>query len=301
MLVDEKQHQWAGISLAIFLVALVIYLPYEAGTGPGGPKGKTVHGLAFGIAGFTLMMICGLLGARKAVRTWRIGKAQSWLRAHIWLGLVSFPLILFHSGFSFGGGLLSQVLMYLFVVVLLSGVVGIIIQNVVPRILLERIPHETIYEQIPHVIDQLRREGDDLVEAICGKFERKDTSGSAGGLGWRAKEEKPKPVHAPIAGSEKLKEFYVDEVRPLLYPKVVGEAAAFKTHSSARFGRMRTLLSVELHEPLGDLEHLFAERRELDLQKKIHMYLHGWLFIHIPVAYALLALSIVHAVVSLYY
>ena len=301
MLVDKKQVQWVGISLAIFLVALVIYVPYHAGSGPAGPKGKTVHGLAFGIAGFTMMMICGLLGARKAIRTWRIGTGQAWLRAHIWLGLVSFPLILFHSGLSCGDGLLSRVLMWLFVAVLFSGVVGIIIQNVVPRMLLERLPHETIYEQIPHVIDQLRHEGDDLVEIVCGTFDREDTLGQIRGMGWRAKEEKPTPVQAPIAGAEKLKEFYQDEVRPLLHPEVAGAAAVFNTHSGARFGRMRTLLPVELHETLGDLEHLFSERRELDLQKKMHLWLHGWLFIHIPVAYALLALSIVHAVVSLYF
>jgi hypothetical protein len=300
MLVDEKQHHWIGISLAIFIVALVIYVPYHAGSGPEGPTGKTLHGLAFGIAGFALMMVCGLLGARKAIRTWRIGKAQSWLRAHIWLGLISFPLILFHSGLSFGDGLLSQVLMWLFVTAIISGVIGFFIQSVVPRMLLERVQHETIYEQIPHVIDQLRREGDDLVEAVCGTFEREDTKVPAG-ESWRVKEERPEPVQAPIAGSERLREFYVDEIRPLLYPEVAGEAAAFNTHSGARFGRMRTLLAIELHETLGDLEHLFGERRELDMQMRMHLWLHGWLFIHVPVAYSLLALSIVHAIVSLYY
>jgi hypothetical protein len=300
MHIDEKQRPWIGISLAIFIVALVIFVPYHSSSGPAGPTGKTPHGIAFGIAGLTLMMICGLLGARKAFRTLRIGKAQAWLRAHIWLGLVSFPLILFHSGLSFGDGDLSQVLMWLFVAVLFSGVVGIIIQTIVPRMLLERLPHETIYEQIPHIIDQIRREGDDLVEAVCGTIDRKDTTEMAQGLGWRAKDAKPTPTRL-MAGSERLKEFYLDEVRPLLYANVAGEAAAFNAHSGARFGRMRTLLAVEMHETLGDLEHLFTERRELDAQQSMHLWLHGWLFIHIPLAYSLLALSIVHAVVSVYY
>ena len=43
------------------------------------------------------------------------------------------------------------------------------------------------------------------------------------------------------------------------------------------------------------------ERRMLDLQIKLHHWLHGWLFVHVPLAVVLLVLGIAHAVMSLYY
>ncbi len=96
------------------------------------------------------MLFAGLLGARKKVPIWRVGRAQAWMRGHLWLGLVSFPLILFHSGFHFGVGL-TKALMWLFVVVFVSGIVGAVLQHFMPRLTTQRIPLETIYEQIGRV------------------------------------------------------------------------------------------------------------------------------------------------------
>ena len=70
---------------------------------PGGPRGGSAIGLTFGIAGYALMLFAGLLGARKKVPIWRLGRAQTWMRGHFWLGLLSLPLILFHGGFRFAG------------------------------------------------------------------------------------------------------------------------------------------------------------------------------------------------------
>ena len=62
-------------------------------------------GLTYGIVGFSFMLFAGLLGLRKKFPIWRVGRAQSWMRGHLWLGFLSFPLILFHGGFHFGGAL----------------------------------------------------------------------------------------------------------------------------------------------------------------------------------------------------
>ena len=53
------------------------------------------------------------------------------MRGHLWLGLLSFPLILFHAGFPFGGPLTS-VLMWLFVFVFASGLLGAALQHFMP-------------------------------------------------------------------------------------------------------------------------------------------------------------------------
>ena len=106
------------------------------------------------------MLFAGLLGARKKVPIWRIGRAQAWMRGHLWLGFLSFPLILFHSGFRFGVGL-TRALMWLYLLVFVSGIVGAILQHFMPRLTTQRIPLETIYEQIGRVRSQLASEAAD--------------------------------------------------------------------------------------------------------------------------------------------
>ena len=69
------------------------------------------------------MLIAGLLGARKKVPVWRLGRMQTWMRAHLWLGFLSFPLILFHANFHTGGKL-TTVLVWIFAVVFVSGIFG---------------------------------------------------------------------------------------------------------------------------------------------------------------------------------
>lgn len=305
MIIDSQHTRWVVISALILGICLITYIPYHAAT-PGGPGGGTFHGILYGFVGSALMLFAGLLGARKRVRIWRLGRGQEWVRAHIWLGLISFPIILFHAGMNLGRGPLTAVLMWLFIIVIFSGIVGVILQHVLPRMLLDRVPHESIYEQVPHVIDQLREEADNLIEKVCGSFDRKDTlhavqqTGHA--LARKAQELKARAAVQPIEGSEELKRFYIVEVRPFLRPENFGggELLLAKT-SSARFGRIRLLLPNALHETLQDLESLSQERRELALQQKLHYWLHGWLLVHIPIAYALLLLSVVHAVMSLYF
>ena len=43
------------------------------------------------------------------------------------------------------------------------------------------------------------------------------------------------------------------------------------------------------------------ERRMLDLQTKLHHWLHGWLFVHVPISFLLLMLTAWHAFATLFY
>ena len=110
------------VTLVALAACAVVYYIYATGS-PGGPRGGSAVGLTFGIAGYGLMLYAGLLGARKKVPVWRIGRAQTWMRGHLWLGLLSFPLILFHGGFAWRGPL-TGVLMLLLTLVILSGILG---------------------------------------------------------------------------------------------------------------------------------------------------------------------------------
>jgi hypothetical protein len=52
---------------------------------------------------------------------------------------------------------------------------------------------------------------------------------------------------------------------------------------------------------VAELEELCKTRRDLARQERIHFWLHGWLYLHVPLSFALLLLGAVHAVVSLWY
>ena len=116
--------------------------------------GGTPLGLIFGALSFAIFVFAALLGVRKKLRLWRMRTVQRWLRAHIWLTLLTVPLILLHSGFQLGGPM-TTVLMGLYAVVMLSGIYGLILQHKIPTLMKERLPAEIVYEQIPHIRAQL--------------------------------------------------------------------------------------------------------------------------------------------------
>ena len=85
---------------------------------------------------------------------WRIGTVQRWLRAHIWLTLLTIPLVILHSGFRLGGPMTTLIVL-LYIVVMVSGIYGLVLQHYVPAAMMERLPAESVYEQIPHIRAQL--------------------------------------------------------------------------------------------------------------------------------------------------
>jgi hypothetical protein len=311
MLIDSSHRRWIAASVVILAAATAFYVPYVRGA-LNGPSGGSLHGLVYGIVGFAFMLFAGLLGARRKVPTWRIGRGTLWMRAHIWLGLLSLPLILFHGGFRFGGAL-TTVLMLLFAVVWVSGIVGLLLQQALPRLMLTRVPLETVYEQIDSVVLQLLAESDGLVTAACGPLpvpaaELPDDRRAGGGAGTgRPGQPRSSPrgrpvALAPVPESRALRETYLREIRPFLDPQHGSDGVlGTSSRASTLFRNLRTTLPVLLQDTVTELEALCDERRQLADQKRLHHVLHGWLLVHVPLSLALLLLGAVHAVVALRY
>ncbi|MDQ6809101.1 MAG: hypothetical protein M3Z64_06705 [Verrucomicrobiota bacterium] len=116
--------------------------------------GGTPLGLWFGSISLAIFVFAALLSLRKKIPLWRIGTVQRWLRAHIWLTLLTIPLVILHSGFRLGGPM-TMLLMALYAIVMLSGIYGLVLQHHLPRLMKERLPAETVFEQIPHIRAQL--------------------------------------------------------------------------------------------------------------------------------------------------
>jgi hypothetical protein len=311
MLIDAGHRRWIVASVLILAVATAFYVPYVRAA-LNGPSGGSLHGLVYGIVGFAFMIFAGLLGARRRVPTWRIGRGTLWLRGHIWLGLLSFPLILFHGGFHFGGAL-TTVLMILFIVVFVSGIVGVILQQTLPRLMLTRVPLETVYEQIDSVVAQLLAESDGLVTAACGPLPVTaqavpDERRAGGGLGpgrpgQPRSSPRARPVAlAPVPESRTLRETYLRDIRPFLDPRDTPNGLlGTSSRAATLFRNLRTTLPLPLQDTVTELEGICDERRQLADQKRLHHVLHGWLLVHVPLSMALLLLGAVHAVIALRY
>lgn len=301
MLIDSTHRSWFLGTLLVTLAGAAAYFPYAALT-PGGPRGGTLIGLLYGIFGMGMILFAGFLSVRKKLLLLRIGPVSWWMKGHLWLGLLSLPVILLHAAFSFGGTL-TTILMVLLMVVVGSGLLGAFVQHALPAAMAAEIPDEKTYETIARARANLRSEAYELVWAASGPLpeagqERSEIEKLTG---------KPPPepkTAAPAAGTraagtDVLKSFYVGTVLPFL----AGGADHLNNEIQAAFlfERVRTSLDPTLHGTLSDLEKICDETRRLAQQGRLQVLLHGWLLLHIPLSMALLALMVVHAVMALYY
>ncbi len=263
MKIDRSHRPWGLAAAVLFLIAALAYV-LIAMRSPGGPRGGTAVGLTFGVAGYALMLYAGFLGLRKKFPVIRIGRTQTWMRGHLWLGLVSFPLILFHGGFAWRGPL-TAILMLLFFIVIVSGIFGAALQHYLPWMMTVQVPMETIYEEIPHVRQQLREEADQLVEATA-------------------------QIDVEYEDKVRFREMYQGKIRPVL------EQPPAELFAPLRFAVPGPLLAT-----LDDLENICEEQRQLNRQVQLYHWLHAWLVCHVPLSIALLVLGGVHAVMALRY
>lgn len=131
------------------LPASLIQTPTEHHT-----VGGTPLGLAFGAISLAIFIFAALLSLRKKIPLWRIGTVQRWLRAHIWLTLLTVPLVILHSGFRLGGQM-TTLLMVLYAIVMVSGIYGLYLQHRMPQQMKDQLPRETVFAEIPVIRAQL--------------------------------------------------------------------------------------------------------------------------------------------------
>jgi hypothetical protein len=169
--------------------------------------------------------------------------------------------------------------------------VGVVLQQILPRLLKAQVPCEAPYEQIPHLCEMMRREADALVDAVCGPNDAP-----------------PPDVESTLAAAQyasdaraQLRDFYEQAVRPFLAPHVPrGSPLLNPVQVEARFSKLRRLPGMEeIETEVARLARCCEERRLLSVQERIHFWLHVWLLVHVPLSVALLVLGVLHIVTAL--
>lgn len=309
---------WIVISLLTLLATTVWYFVYASRT-LNGPSGGTLPGLVFAAIGTAIILFAWLLTVRKWRRSARVGRAYTWLQGHVYLSLVSYPIILYHAGFRWGGSLTSA-LMWAFTICYVSGILLLIVQQIVPRKLLAQVPLETIYDQIDRVSRLNLAAADSLVEsqvaaarvATVPDLGEDDETLPAGPDGSYLSPAATAPLE--------LKAFYDTRVRPHLaadLPPVdragVGAVLLAVTTAARRTIRRRPappdaqeFADLRTAHPtvagvLDALESFSEERRQLLLQKRLQHALYFWLLLHVPTAWIMILLLPLHAIMAVRY
>jgi hypothetical protein len=289
MLLDTKHFPWLLGSAIAGAAAVGLYASLDVRT-PGGLTGGSTAGLWYGIAGSALMLFAGLLSGRRQVPAWWwLGSRQAWLRGHIWLSLLSVVLILCHSGFHWGGPL-ERALWVVFGLTIVTGVVGLVLQHILPRMLTRQVPSEAPYEQIPHLCQVMREKADDLIKSVWAL----DLDVSQALL-----------LHSQmgVGAKAQLQQFYEKHVRPFLSRGRAGSRLlANALRAEGAFDRLRALPGLaDVRGQITMMQTLCNERRQLVAQERLHAWLHAWLLLHVPLSVLLLFLGVAHVATALYY
>ncbi|MDQ6655677.1 MAG: hypothetical protein M3Y80_07685 [Verrucomicrobiota bacterium] len=299
--------------------------------------GGTPLGLIFGSISLAIFVFAALLGLRKRLRFLPIGHVQRWLRAHIWLTLLTVPLVLLHSGFHFGG-LMTTLLMVLYAIVMVSGVYGLLLQQRMPTFMKERLPAEIVYEQIPNVRAQLCASAERLLKAYRRPGDvpplgaAAPTSMSAAELpdvSEHAVFKTPSAMEKPMGGATirgtavapaviteaepsaavvdpvseaTLGDFLERQLLPYLRARRGDRFRLGKArHAEETFRYLQLRVEPAYRQRVQEMQGWCDERRLLDLQTKMQHWLHGWLFVHVPLSFLLLIWTGWHAFVTLFH
>ena len=312
MIIDRHHLPWALFVIVATVLALAGYLanfrpdwlPFQltlpAFFGPTPPLrgsvGSSPMGLIFGISAALIFVFAALLGARRKKPAWRVGRVQVWLKAHIWLTVLTMPLVLLHSGFSVGGPM-TQLLLALYAVVMGSGFYGLALQHFLPRLMKEELPQEIIFEQIPHILEQLREQAQKLRQSLEPAAAHAPV---AAVLATPAPVEAPPKAESPDESIPVLKGFLDHEALPYLATRR-GEKLHLgdERTSDELFRTLKISVTPAWHADVERVQSWCDERRQLDRQTRLQHWLHSWLFVHAPFSFLLLILTAWHAVVTL--
>ena len=292
MRIDSTHKPWMIVTLAAIALGALVYVPYALRTPV--PGGGTGIGLMFGSVALGLMLFAALLSLRKRFPIWRIGRTKIWMRAHLWLGFLALPMVLFHSAFH-ARGVLTAVLMWLTIIVVVSGIAGAWMQHTLPTKIFREVPFETIYDQIPVIRKQLAAEA--AVRAV-DVTQRLAPATGPGATVVDTLLDIP-TMEVETTGFDK---FFAEAVTPYLAQEGARKnELGNREWAREQFDNFRREFPQPAWEPISAIEEICEEKRQLDHQARLHRLLHGWLLVHLPFSAALILLAVIHAIGALSY
>lgn len=242
------------------------------------PYGGTWLGYTLGTIGAVLILWLMLLGIRKRRYHSRIGTAEGWTSAHVYLGASLIIVATLHCAFEFGWNIhtLAYVLMML---VIASGFFGVYAYLRYPELMTANLTGETLETMLLKVADIERKckrialDLPDEVNALVMSASKRAAQKSALGGSFRRQLAGVDPRHPMRLARDELLKIGV---------RFTGNQAKAQEQLVAEMTRIVT----------------FTDRVRRDLRFRALMQV--WLYFHVPLSFALLAALTAH-VISVFY
>ncbi len=282
----RKRYLWAALALCVLSAAL--YFWHQ----PAEPRnGGTWLGYSLGTFGAGLMLWLLAFGVRKRSYRSTLGTVRGWLSAHVYLGLALLVVVTLHSGFQFGWNVhtLAYVLMC---VVIASGLFGVAAYLRYPQLMSENranLTRDQMLEELAGIDDRCVRQASampgEFAHVLVSNRDRTAIGGSAWAL-LRGRDDSRVllPAASAVPGGSGGERLVANPAQGVVLDWL-GE-------------RLSRSSDGELSQQIAELMTLVGARRML-LQKlvrdaQIRAWLEIWLYVHVPLSFALLAALLAH-------
>lgn len=264
--------RWLKIATVMSLVAVVSYLMIDVQ-----PRhnGGSWYGYTLGTIGVLVILWLGLLGVRKRKMSRGHWSLKAWTSAHVYLGLSLAVIATLHTGFQLGWNVhtLAYVLM---MIVILSGTWGIIVYSTLPRVMSAN-RDQTTEGQMLASLRSIDRQLHDAAQPLAQQYAEfvyhsLDQNPFGGGI------------------MRRLANRY-----PACRTRKAHEEILLVTGNQPRVD----------DDPLEKVDSLLGRKRAILARTRKHLQLKAmleiWLYIHVPLTFALIAALIAHIVSVFFY
>lgn len=268
----HKRFRWLKISAFICLVAIFGYALVDVQ-----PRhnGGSWYGYSLGTIATLLILWLTMIGVRKRAITSGRWSLKAWTSAHVYLGLSLVVIATLHTGFQFGWNVhtLAYALMML---VIISGIYGIIVYATLPKRLSDS-SAEFTRPQMLEAAEKLDRQIQLAAQPLAVEETR---------IVQRSLHDDPfrGGLFARLSGN---------------YPKCRTELARIALSDridAAPEGQKQAIMAA-----MKLLERKEAVLARIRQQTRIRALLEVWLYVHVPVTFALLAALAAHIVSVFFY
>lgn len=267
----HRGFRYFWLAFGVGLLAIIAYVWHQP---QGAPNGGTWLGYTLGGVSALLVVWLSWFGIRKRRYSLGASRLKAWLSAHVYMGLVLIVLATLHTGFQIGWNIHS-IAYGLLIITVASGIFGIYAYSVYPRLMSANRAGETLDSlmlQIVELDQELRSAGRYLSEDVSVALIRSEQETRIGGT--LVQKLTASAPECPTTAARNLIETYYAS-QGALDPNI-GKAIAL-------LNRKETLLR--------------RARRDVQIQAILRI----WLFLHVPMAVALLAAIIAHVIAVFYF
>lgn len=293
-ILNHARSRYLWVALLLSIASLLAYQLHDPG---GPPNGGTWLGYTLGTIAAALIVWLMLFGMRKRSYGSSLGTLRGWLSAHIYLGTCLILLVLLHAGFQVGWNI-HTLAFALMLVVIFSGFFGVYVYLRYPNLMTrnrENATRDAMLEEVAEIDQNALALADGIDPKIHAVVLRSIQNTRLGGGVWtqlRAHDGSDlalDSLHKAMAERETRQDMKTTEM-PTMFAMVDFLAGRATDKQGEALRNLIDLISRKKG---------LATKVARDMQYQAMMEI--WLYIHVPLSFALLAALIAHIVSSFFY